>query len=129
MTDLALVHPPVAPPPMPPVLPLPVRAAVVRRAEVNAIALPGGRVYVFEGLIDKAETPDGLGGVIAHEMCHVAHRDGVRAVMQAAGLSFLFGILIGDFSGGGAAVIAMRTVLQSSYSRETEAAADVFGAE
>lgn len=110
-------------------LPLPVRAAVVRRTEVNAIALPGGRVYVFEGLIDKAETPDELAGVIAHEMGHIAHRDGVRAVMQAAGLSFLFGMLIGDFSGGGAAVMAMRTVLQSSYSRETEAAADAFGAE
>ena len=38
-------------------LPLPVRAAVVRRTEANAIALPGGRVYVFEGSIDKAETP------------------------------------------------------------------------
>jgi Zn-dependent protease with chaperone function len=110
-------------------LPLPVRAAVVRRTEANAIALPGGRVYVFEGLIAKAETPDELAGVIAHEMGHIAHRDGVRAVMQAAGLSFLFGMLIGDFSGGGAAVIAMRTVLQSSYSRETEAAADAFGAE
>ncbi len=110
-------------------LPLPVRAAVVRRTEANAIALPGGRVYVFEGLIDKAETPDELAGVIAHEMGHIAHRDGVRAVMQASGLSFLFGMLIGDFSGGGAAVIAMRTVLQSSYSRETEAAADAFGAE
>ena len=110
-------------------LPLPVRAAVVRRAEANAIALPGGRVYVFEGLINKAETPDELAGVIAHEMGHVAHRDGVRTVMQAAGLSFLFGMLIGDFSGGGAAVMAMRTVLQSSYSRETEADADAWGAQ
>jgi len=109
-------------------LPFPVRAAVVRRSDVNAIALPGGRVYVFEGLIDKAGTPDEVAGVIAHEMGHIAHRDGVRAVLQAAGLSFLFGTLIGDFSGGGAAVMAMRTVLQSSYSRETEAAADAFGA-
>ena len=83
---------------------------------------------MFEGLVDKANTPDELAGVIAHEMGHVAHRDGVRAVIQAAGLSFLFGMLIGDFSGGGAAVIAMRTVLQSSYSRETEAAADAWGA-
>src|SRR4029077_5483171 len=65
-------------------LPVPVRAAVVRRSEANAIALPGGRVYVFEGLIDKAETPDELAGVIAHEMGHIAHRDGVRSVMQAA---------------------------------------------
>jgi Zn-dependent protease with chaperone function len=110
-------------------LPLPVHASVVRRSEANAIALPGGRVYVFEGLIAKADTPDELAGVIAHEMGHIAHRDGVRAVIQAAGLSFLFGMLIGDFSGGGAAVIAMRTVLQSSYSRDTEAAADAFGAE
>jgi hypothetical protein len=110
-------------------LPLPVHAAVVRRPEANAVALPGGRVYVFAGLIDKAQTPDELAGVIAHEMGHIAHRDGVRAVIQAGGLSFLFGMLIGDFSGGGAAVIAMRTVLQSSYSRDTEAAADVYGAE
>jgi Zn-dependent protease with chaperone function len=109
-------------------LPVPINASVVRRSEVNAIALPGGRVYVFEGLVDKANTPDELAGVIAHEMGHVAHRDGVRAVIQAGGLTFLFGMLIGDFSGGGAAVIAMRTVLQFSYSRETEAAADAWGA-
>jgi Zn-dependent protease with chaperone function len=109
-------------------LPVPIHASVVRRSEANAIALPGGRVYVFEGLVAKANTPDELAGVIAHEMGHVAHRDGVRAVIQAGGLSFLFGMLIGDFSGGGAAVIAMRTVLQSSYSRETEAAADAWGA-
>jgi Zn-dependent protease with chaperone function len=109
-------------------LPLPLRVAVVRRPEANAIALPGGRVYVFEGLVDKVENADELAGVIAHEVGHIAHRDGVRAVIQAAGLSFLFGMLIGDFSGGGAAVIAMRTVLQSSYSRETEAGADAYGA-
>ncbi len=39
----------------PPPCRFPLRDAVVRRAEANAIALPGGRVYVFEGLIDKAE--------------------------------------------------------------------------
>jgi Zn-dependent protease with chaperone function len=109
-------------------LPLPLHASVVRRSEANAIALPGGHVYVFEGLVAKSNNPDELAGVIAHEMGHVAHRDGVRAVMQAAGLSFLFGMLIGDFSGGGATVIAVRSVLQFSYSRETEAAADAYGA-
>jgi Zn-dependent protease with chaperone function len=110
-------------------LPLPLRADVVRRPEANAIALPGGRVYVFQGLIAKANNADELAGVIAHEIGHVARRDGVRSVIQAGGLSFLFGLLIGDFSGGGAAVIAMRTVVQSSYSRDTEAAADAYGAQ
>ena len=36
---------------------IPLRPAVMRRPEANAVALPGGRIYVFQGLIDKAETP------------------------------------------------------------------------
>ena len=57
----------------------------------------------------------------------MAHRDGTRSILQAAGLSFLFGMLLGDFVGGGAVVIGARAVLQSSYSREVEAAADRYG--
>jgi Zn-dependent protease with chaperone function len=107
----------------------PLRSFVVRRAEANAMALPGGQVYVFRGLIEKADTADEVAGVIAHEIGHVAHRDGTKAVLQAGGLSFLFGMLLGDFVGGGAVVIAAKSVLQSSYSREAEAAADAYGAE
>ncbi len=108
---------------------LPLRATVVRRPEANAIALPGARIYVFEGLIDKADNPDELAGVIAHEIGHVAHHDGTRTILQAGGLSLMFGMLLGDFVGGGAVVIAARTVLQSSYSRRVEMAADVYGAQ
>jgi Zn-dependent protease with chaperone function len=108
-------------------LPIPLDAKVVRRSEPNAIALPGGHIYVFEGLIEKSETADELAGVIAHEIGHVAHRDGTRAILQTAGVSFLFGMLLGDFVGGGAVVIGARAVLQSSYSRDVEAAADRYG--
>jgi Zn-dependent protease with chaperone function len=110
-------------------LPLPLRVAVVHRPEANAFAIPGGRVYVFEGLIDKAETPDELAGVIAHEIGHVAHRDGTRSVLAGAGLSFLFGMVLGDFVGGGAVVFAAHAVLKSSYSRDVEARADLYGAD
>jgi Zn-dependent protease with chaperone function len=109
-------------------LPLPLRALVVRSKEVNAITLPGGRVYVFDGLLNKAEKVDEIAGVIGHELGHVMHRDGTKAVLEAAGLSLLFGMLLGDFTGGGAAVVAARTVLQTAYSRSAEAAADEFGA-
>ena len=107
-------------------LPFPLHVEVVRRAEPNAMALPGGRVYVDDGLIAIAQTPDELAGVLAHEIGHVAHRDGTRTVLQTAGLSFLFGMMLGDFVGGGAVVIAARTVLKSSYSRRVEAAADAY---
>ena len=108
-------------------LPVPLNAIVVRRSEANAITLPGGRIYVFRGLIDKSETPDELASVLGHEIGHVARRDGTRSVLQAAGLSFLFGMLLGDFVGGGAVVVASKSVLRSTYSREVEAAADAYG--
>ena len=108
-------------------LPIPLGALVVRRPEANAITLPGGHVYVYQGLIAAAETPDELAGVIAHELGHVANRDGTRTVLQAAGVSLLFGIFLGDFVGGGAVVFAAKTILQTSYSRKVEAAADAYG--
>jgi predicted Zn-dependent protease len=107
-------------------LPLPLQVMVVRRPDPNAFALPGGYVYVFQGLIDQAERPDELAGVMAHEIGHVAQRDGTRSLLQGAGLSFLFGMLLGDFVGGGAVVVATTTLLRLSYSRDVEAAADLY---
>ena len=103
---------------------LPLQAAVIRREEANAIALPGGHIYVFKGLIDQAETVDEVAGVIAHELGHVANRDGTRAIVQATGLSLIFGILLGDFVGGGAVVLASESLLKSAYSRSAERRAD-----
>jgi Zn-dependent protease with chaperone function len=113
----------------PAALPFPLRVQVVRRSDSNAITLPGGIIYVFQGLIDDAKTPDELAGVLAHEVGHVAHRDGTRSVLQGAGLSFLFGMLLGDFVGGGAVIIAARVLLQSSYTRDVETAADGYSVE
>jgi Zn-dependent protease with chaperone function len=110
-------------------LPIPLDARVIRRSEANAVALPGGNIYVFEGLVAKSDSADELAGVIAHEIGHVAHRDGTRSILQSAGLSFLFGMLLGDFVGGGAVVIGARAVLQSSYTREVESAADRYAVE
>jgi len=108
-------------------LPYPIEVTMVRKAEANAFALPGGHIYVFEGLIDEARSADELAGVIAHELGHVAHRDSTRSVIQTAGLSFLFGMVLGDFVGGGAVVMASKTLLETSYSREVERRADAYG--
>ena len=107
-------------------LPYPLRVDVVRRPDFNAFALPGGHIYAFQGLIDRAQSPDEVAGVLAHEIGHVAHRDGTRTVLQAAGLSFLFGMMLGDFVGGGAVVIAAKTVVRSAYSRQVEMSADIY---
>ena len=106
--------------------PIPLRVLVVRSEDANAVTLPGGTIYVFHGLIDKAENADEVAGVIAHELGHVAHRDGTRTVLQHGAMSLLFGLLLGDFVGGGAVIIAAKTILQTSYSRDVETSADAY---
>jgi hypothetical protein len=92
----------------------------------NAFALPGGRVFVLRGLLDKAQSADELAGVLAHELGHVAHRDGLREMIASGGAGFLFGLLLGDVGGSGAVIVAGRALIASAYSRDAEASADAF---
>jgi len=47
---------------------------VLQGNDVNAFSLPGGFIYVYEGLVKGAESDDELAGVIAHEIAHVSMR-------------------------------------------------------
>lgn len=47
---------------------------VLEGDDVNAFTLPGGYVYVYEGLMKYVETDDELAGVIGHEIAHAALR-------------------------------------------------------
>jgi Zn-dependent protease with chaperone function len=105
---------------------MPVRAEVLDTPVPNAFALPGGRVYLFSGLLAKANDPDEIAGVMAHELGHVRHRDNTRNMIYSGGTSFLVGLLFGDVTGSGALVFASRSLITASYSREAEQNADNF---
>ncbi len=64
--------------------------------------------------------------MLAHELGHAHHRDGLRKIIQTGGSSFLIGLLFGDIMGGGAVLFAARSVIDASYSREAETRADGF---
>lgn len=104
-------------------------AGVLPSAIPNAFALPGGKVYVLSALIDKAETPDEIAGIIAHELGHLKHHDNMRGLIYNGGTSFLIGLLFGDVTGSSAVIFASRSVVEASYSREAETAADTFAIE
>jgi Zn-dependent protease with chaperone function len=99
-------------------------AAVIANDTANAIALPGGKIYVFDGLLAKAENVDELAGVIAHELGHVKNRDGLRGLIYNGGTSFLIGLLFGDVTGSSAIIFASRELFQASHSRDSERSAD-----
>jgi Zn-dependent protease with chaperone function len=106
-----------------------VEAAVLATPVPNAFALPDGKIFVFEGLLAKAESPDEIAGILAHELGHLRHRDGTRNLIYNGGTSFLIGLLFGDITGSGALIFASRSLVTSSYSREAERNADSFAIE
>jgi predicted Zn-dependent protease len=103
-----------------------VAPSVLSSEIANAIALPGGKVFLFSALLGKANDPGEISGVIAHEIGHVAHRDNIRVLIHNGGTSFLVGLLFGDITGSGALIFASRTLINSSYSREAEQNADTY---
>jgi Zn-dependent protease with chaperone function len=107
-------------------LPIQPDPVVLRSPVANAFALPGGRVYVLSGLLDRARAPDELAGVLAHEFGHISHRDGIRRLIRDGGTGFLAGLLFGDVTGAGAALFAARSWLSAAYSRDIETGADAF---
>lgn len=57
--------------------------------DVNAFALPGGKVGVYTGLLRLAESDDELATVIGHEIAHVTARHGAERMSEAMVLSAL----------------------------------------
>jgi predicted Zn-dependent protease len=98
--------------------------------EVNAFALPGGRMVALTGLVLAADDQEEAIGVLSHELSHVTHRDGLRAVARDAGWAIAFQMLIGD---DGSALLGLAgnvasLVGENAYSRDAESAADEEGA-
>ncbi|WP_020180439.1 M48 family metallopeptidase [Methylopila sp. M107] len=107
-------------------LPVPIKIYAVRSDMVNALALPGSPIYLFDGLIENSISGDEVAGVLAHEIGHVANRDGTRHALAAGGTSLVLGFVIGDFVGGAAAIAVAQAVNEASYSRDAERQADLY---
>jgi predicted Zn-dependent protease len=98
---------------------------VVDQPAMNAIALPGGSIVLYRKLLQQTDTPDELAGVLAHEMQHIVHQHGTKALLHDLGLSLLIGAVMGDVSGMTAiAVQAGRTMTTLRHSRDAEEEAD-----
>jgi beta-barrel assembly-enhancing protease len=49
---------------------------------INAFALPGGQVFITEGLLRKLETEGQVAGVLGHEIGHVVARHGAEHIAK-----------------------------------------------
>ncbi len=102
----------------------PASVLVVKSKIANAFALPGGRIIIFSGLIDKAADANALVGVLAHEFAHVEARHPTSLLVANLGMAAVLSIVLGDVTGGTLIAGAGQMALGASYSRDFERAAD-----
>lgn len=108
---------------------------VVEGKDVNAFSLPGGFIYIYEGLVNYAESDDELAGVLAHEIAHASFRHVATLRREQSRLEAITLplILLSIFAGGTDATnvanagMLMNQAIGSGWSVRAEEAADTGG--
>ena len=112
------------------------RAALLSSRDINAFALPGGKIAVFQGMLAVADTDDELAAVIAHEIAHVVARHGSERITQqqlAEMGQMAVGVALGDMDPAtraavlGALGVGAQFGVLMPFSRVHEAEADQIG--
>lgn len=117
----------------------PVGLVVIKDAQINAFAVPGGMFALNSGMITASSNMDEVASVMGHEIAHVTQRHYSRSqeAFKGQGLLALAGIIVGaalaskaDGDIGGAVMMGTQAALmdkQLSYSRNQEREADRIG--
>lgn len=106
----------------------PIRIVVIQDSIVNAFAMPGGGIVVYEGILNKIQSSEELAALLAHEYSHIELKHSIRNIFRTLAGSFFVSIIFSDLNGLTALVIDNAHQLQNlSYSRELELEADANG--
>jgi len=111
---------------------LPWQFAVLNSKQVNAFAVPGGYIYITQGLLFRLESEAMLAGVLSHEAAHIAHRHSVQQMQRAQtaqGLAMTAGVVGSLFGYGWAGDVtgAVASISLMKYGRDQEKQSDLSG--
>ncbi len=93
---------------------------VVRNEDLNAFALPGGKVFINAGAIAKTNSEAELAGLLGHEIAHAVLAHGLQLLTQSSLTANITQFI--PYVGGIA-----ESAITFSYSRDMEYQADAFG--
>lgn len=107
---------------------------LVKDQSVNAFAMPGGKVVIFDGLLPVTQTEDALAVVVGHEIAHVIAQHANERISQQMALQYggaVAGGLLGNSAGAqiGQQVFGLGAQLgvMMPYARKQEYEADEIG--
>jgi predicted Zn-dependent protease len=95
---------------------------------VNAAAIPGDRIILYQGLLAQVQSENELMMVLGHELGHFAHRDHLRKLGRAVVLQLTLAAFFGDLGSlQSIAVSGATAVSNARFSQSQEYQADDFG--
>jgi predicted Zn-dependent protease len=104
---------------------------VLKDTQVNALAAPGGFIFVTSGLLRFVKSDDELAFILGHETTHVAHRHAVDLAQKDMEAQLGFVLLNQLLFGGNLTTYQLtqlgRALIDAKYSRDKEAEADHYG--
>jgi len=104
---------------------------ILNDTQVNALAAPGGFIFVTSGLLKFVKSDNELAFVLGHETTHVAHRHAVDLAQKDMQLQFGALLIAQLLFGGNLTAVQLsqlgRALIDARYSREKEAEADHYG--
>lgn len=105
-----------------------IRIAVIKDNTVNAFALPGGRIVVYTGLLQKIETYPELAALLGHEFTHIDSKHSTKSIFRRLGSKVFLGLLFGRFGSVTSVMVDQADNLKNlKYSRKLEKEADTGG--
>jgi beta-barrel assembly-enhancing protease len=103
---------------------------ILSTEKINALALPGGNIIIFEGLLKIAESPEELAGVLAHEAQHIFLKHSTRGILRNLASRILINLVLGDANTVMESAINIAGQLHTlGLSRKMETEADIKGVE
>ncbi|MDX2212414.1 MAG: M48 family metallopeptidase [Oculatellaceae cyanobacterium bins.114] len=95
---------------------------------VNALAIPGDRIIIYKGLLDKMESENELMMVLGHELGHFSNRDHLRALGRGLVLQLALATFLGDIGSLQTIAVSGVTALSDArFSQNQEYRADSVG--
>jgi predicted Zn-dependent protease len=106
---------------------LPFTIRVTAEREPNALALPGGPIFVSWPLLEMCQWQrDEIAFVLSHEMAHIVRQHTLNRIVKDAALSLLLRQSSGRHAASTWLNKAGRQLLGGAFAREDELEADVF---
>ncbi|MGE5356619.1 MAG: M48 family metallopeptidase [Deltaproteobacteria bacterium] len=106
----------------------PVELVFIDEPLVNAYAVPGGKIIVYDGLLKKMDDWKQLAGLMAHELAHVEKRHSLKSLSRSLSIYIAVSVITTDLSGASTVLIDNAFKLNElSHSRSFEKEADNTG--